>query len=231
MKRLVAIVFACALFLVSRRAEADFVPRSAESIAKAIGASRPGSGKNLLLGLARVVAATARKYNIDPFTIVALVHNESRWNTGAVSSDGEDFGLGQVRARYIAGCRRDMPAARDSSPSCQAVKARLLSAEYGISQIGAIFNQWRKTCRKITRKAPTLSMTLHGYGGLGRTGNQGWVTICSQTKIKGRWHTIRAHRKVQRILDYRASLIRRFAPLRPLRKPHRRSGAGARTRV
>lgn len=114
-----------------------------------------------------------------------------------------------MRARYIAGCRRDIPAAHDNSPSCVAVKSRLLSPAHGIAAMGNAISKWRTTCRKITKRPANLSHTLHGYGGMGKLGKTGQPTIlCGRKKVGTRWVDLPVHRAIKKILDHRKALIR-----------------------
>ena len=179
--------------------------RSIPVIVWAIGQSQPSMPAKQLTSYAQVVQDEAKKHDIDPFTIVAIVHNESRWRASAVSPDGEDFGLGQIRARYRKGCRPDIPAAQDSSPSCSVVKANLLNGASNIRSMANTITAWRTKCRKVTGRKALLVRWLHGYGGMTKPGKGTW---CNQTKIKGRWRDLPTPSKLKPILSYRLRLIR-----------------------
>ncbi len=159
-----------------------------------------------LRAYAKLVRDVAKRHDIDTFTIVALIHNESRWRSSTVSRDGEDFGLGQVRARYLPGCDRTMAAAKDTSASCLAVKARLSSVAYNIRVLGGAINAWRKTCRKRTGRRALLRRWLHGVGGMGKPPS----LICGMRKVKGRWRDIKLRPELRKILRYRKRLIRQW---------------------
>lgn len=70
----------------------------------------------------RAILEASRLADVDPIVLVAYVEHESRFTAGAVSGDGEDYGLGQVRARFQRPCRRSR-----ASVKCRAEKARLLA--------------------------------------------------------------------------------------------------------
>src|SRR4051812_43019424 len=109
--------------------------RSIPVIVAAILMSRPSMPREEAARYARVVQEEARQRDFDPFTAVAIIHFESRWRPNAVSPDGEDLGLGQVRARFMPGCRNDADPVRAPSPACRAAKASLLMGENGIRRM------------------------------------------------------------------------------------------------
>lgn len=74
-----ALVFA---MTVADVAHGDFVDRGTVSVANAIGKSRPGLAKESRKSLAKIVIATSKEHNIDPFTIVAIVHKRKPLEPG-----------------------------------------------------------------------------------------------------------------------------------------------------
>ncbi len=90
--------------------------------------SRPEIPKAEGLKYAEALNHLARESRIDPLLAVAIVHFESRWYPNRVSEDGEDYGLGQVRARYLAACRDEEDPVLAPGESCAAAKATLLKA-------------------------------------------------------------------------------------------------------
>jgi hypothetical protein len=52
---------------------------------------------------ANTMQQEADKNDIDPLMIVAIAEHESQFNERAISADGEDYGLMQIRARYYGG--------------------------------------------------------------------------------------------------------------------------------
>lgn len=77
--------------------------------------------------LARLIEDASRRAHVDPLALVAYVEHESRFRASAVSKDGEDHGLGQIRARYQKACR----GARRSR-ACRAEKVRLRDPAYNL---------------------------------------------------------------------------------------------------
>lgn len=53
--------------------------------------------------LARCIQQRAEYAGVDPLIIVAIISHESQWNERAISTDGMDYGLMQVRARHYGG--------------------------------------------------------------------------------------------------------------------------------
>lgn len=71
---------------------------------------------------AEIIEAAARRARVDALALVALVQHESGFRVEAVSSDGEDYGLGQVRARFRPACRQSI-----ESQACKEEKRKLVS--------------------------------------------------------------------------------------------------------
>lgn len=99
---------------------------------------------------------------------VALVEHESKWSPTAISRDREDVGLGQVRARFLRGCRGDADPVNHPSASCRAERLRLLDGLYNLRLSVAQLLKWRSTCRRKTGKVPTPAQLLQAYGGYSR---------------------------------------------------------------
>src|SRR5580692_12275969 len=93
---------------------------------------------------ARVLQEEATRNDFDPFTAVAIIHFESRWRPGAVSPDGEDYGLGQIRARWFGACRDDADPVHDPSPGCRAAKSALLAGETNLRRMSVIIRANRE---------------------------------------------------------------------------------------
>jgi len=174
--------------------------RSIAVIAWAIGLSQPSLPQTTKTSYAKVVKEVSKKHKIDPFTIVAIGWHESRWRS-VVSKDGEDYGIMQIRARYSKGCRKDL-----KSKSCAQAKARLLNPHYNIRRAANHINEWRKTCRKLTRRPALFHRWLHGYGGMG---NLKRGIICGQKKRRGKWRDLPKRKLLLRIMNYRKMLIRK----------------------
>lgn len=155
---------------------------------------------------AQVAAQQANVAGVRPDILVALVCSESGWRSGAVSADREDWGLGQVRARYLPGCRNDSSPTSSPSPSCRSEQQLLLQPEHNLRVVGKAIKSWRELCRQQTGHAKERNW-LAGYVGLGRRGQ----SLCGMTSRKGRWTDQPVSASVQRILDYRKRLARQHA--------------------
>ena len=154
--------------------------RSIAVIVWAIGLSRPSLPAPTVKAYAKTVQSAAKKHRIDPFTITAIGWHESRWRASVVSRDGEDYGIMQIRARYLKGCR-GVPL---KSKSCLSAKASLLNPYFNIRAAAGYIAAWRKTCRKLTGRPALFARWLHGYGGMG---NLKRGIICGQQKRRGKW--------------------------------------------
>lgn len=184
--------------------QAGFVDRGVHRVAEAIGKSRPKLPLEIRKQWARWVLQTAKEVDCDPYTLVAIGWSESKWHPGAVSPDGEDFGLGQVRAKYLPGCRTDRPALRDNSSSCQRTKASLLNPHYAIRIMGRLVLQNQKFCRKKTGRKPLMRRWLSSYGGMNKPPSR----YCGMQNKRGRWRDLPTRKRVKQIIDYRKMLIR-----------------------
>jgi hypothetical protein len=158
---------------------------------------------------AHVLQEEALKHAYDPLTAVAIIHFESRWYPGVVSADGEDFGLGQVRARWYGGCRTDADPVHAPSPGCQAAKAALLVGENNLRRMSVIILANRELCKEKAGKA-NLPQWLAGYEGYNSPSRDRWCAPGSKT-----WQ----------VVEYRKQLIAQLVPPEPVHKPpaHRRA--------
>jgi hypothetical protein len=152
------------------------------------------------------VQQEAEQRDWDPFTYVALVWHESRWRPGAVSRDGEDYGLGQIRARFYGACKTDEDPVNNPSSACLRSKQVLLDPATNLRMMAAQLSLWRRTCRKQTGKPALLARTLAGYGGYSKPSENLW---CNLQKVKGKWVSQTVPKEVKRIIQYRRRLIRR----------------------
>jgi len=154
---------------------------------------------------AKAIQTQAHKRHIDPFTIVSIIHHESRFRASAISPDGEDYGLGQVRARYLRQCRKDKDPLRKPSPACNAAKNRLLIGAINIRYVAQAIGSWRATCRRLTNRPALFHRWLHGYGGMG---NLKRGIICGQKKKRGKWTDLPKRRQVRTIIRLQRRLAR-----------------------
>jgi hypothetical protein len=155
---------------------------------------------------AELSAQQASSVGVRGDTFVALVCSESGWRSGAVSASREDWGLGQVRARFLPGCRSDTDPTSVPSPSCRSEQQRLLEPEHNLRVVAKAIKSWRELCRQQTGHAKETNW-LAGYVGLGRRGR----SLCGMTYRKGRWIAEPISANVQRVLDYRKRLAHQSA--------------------
>jgi hypothetical protein len=181
--------------------------RPLQIIVSAILLSRPAMPVAEATRYARVVQDEARNHDYDPLTAVAIVHFESRWRPGIVSPDGEDFGLGQIRARWYGACRHDADPVHAPSPGCLAVKGALLSGEYNLRRMTAIILANRELCREKVGRAD-LPRWLAGYEGFNVPREDRWCAPGAKT-----WQ----------VVEYRKQLIAQFVPRPAPSKGHGKS--------
>lgn len=158
--------------------------------------SRPGIPKAEAELYASSLNQIARETSIDPLLAVAIIHFESRWLPNRVSDDGEDYGLGQVRARFLGACRDDADPLNDPSEACKAAKATLLDGVTNIKRMGSIIAANKAFCKEKvgSDKDPQW---LAGYQGLNDLGHH---RLCKPGD------------KTRQVLDYHAELIDKLLP-------------------
>lgn len=170
--------------------------RALPIIVSAILLSRPGMPLPEARRYARVLQEEASSHDFDPLTAVAIVHFETHWQPGLVSPDGEDYGLGQIRARWWGACRDDADPVHDPSPGCRAVKASLLVGENNLRRMSVIITANRELCKDKTGTAK-LPQWLAGYEGLNFPSRDRW---CAPN-----WKTMR-------VVEYRQQLLALLGP-------------------
>ncbi len=138
--------------------------RSLALIVAAIRLTRPQMPEEDAAVLGRVLQAEAKQRDFDPFTVVAMVHFESAWRPEVVSENGEDYGLGQIRARYVGACRKDEDPLNAPSDACRAEKQRLLDGVENIHAVAVLISESRKLCLQKTGNF-TLPRWLASYQG------------------------------------------------------------------
>jgi hypothetical protein len=139
--------------------------RSLAIIVAAISLSRPGIDQDQAQRYAKVLQEEGRARHFDPLTAVAIVHFESGWHPEVISDNGEDYGLGQIRARYVGACRKDSDPKDSPSEECRALKQSLLDAETNLRTMAQLITNNRKLCLEKTKSA-ALPRWLASYQGL-----------------------------------------------------------------
>ena len=170
--------------------------RSIPVLVSAILLSRPTMPKPEAARYATVLNQVALEHDFDPLTAVAIIHFETHWRPSLVSPDGEDYGLGQVRGRYLSACRGDEDPVGAPSAACQAAKANLLDGTFNIRRMAMIITANRAMCRERTGTA-WAPQWLAGYQGYNSPSNDRWCAPGDKT-----W----------RVLEYRKELMSTLLP-------------------
>jgi hypothetical protein len=172
------------------------VIRLVATLVSAMLLSRPEMPRNEAERYARALNAEAKVHDFDPLLAVAIIHFESHWYPAMVSPDGEDYGLGQVRARFVGACREDEDPVGNPSEACKAAKASLLDPINNIRHMGSIIAANRELCED---KAGTLraSRWLAGYQGY-------------NSPVRHRW--CQPGDKTWRVLGYHKELVDTLVP-------------------
>lgn len=145
---------------------------------------------------ARTLNEVAKENDFDPLLAVAIIHFETRWTPNLVSPDGEDYGLGQVRARYHGGCRDDADPLAAPSAGCLATKASLLDGDHNLRVMGSIIAANRDLCADKTGTA-RASQWLAGYQG-------------RNFPERGKW--CQPGEKTWRVISYHQELLAKLLP-------------------
>ncbi len=169
--------------------------RSIATIAFAIRFGHPDVAAEDATRYAAALQAEAVQSEFDPLTGVAIIHRESQFHPRAVSPDGEDYGLAQIRARHIGVCKQDRNPRTRPSEACRAVKESLLDPDENIRIMGQIISAHRKLCRQKVGHASLLAW-LASYQGSNSIKENRWCTPSD-----GAWSVLR----------YRDQLVREVA--------------------
>jgi len=124
---------------------------------------------------ATALHASAEQNRFDPLLGVAIIYNESRFRPRAISKNGEDYGLGQIRARYVGACRKDKNPVRRPSARCLDAKEALLEPEENIRRMGELISYHRKVCQRKV-KSGHHSRWLASYQGHNHPRENRWCT-------------------------------------------------------
>jgi hypothetical protein len=147
--------------------------RSIATIALAIRFGHPDVSEENATRYAVALQAEAERNQFDPLTGVAIIHRESQFHPEAVSPDGEDFGLAQIRARHIGACQKTRNPRRAPTEACRAVKESLLDPAENIRVMGEIISMHRKLCRQKAGRASLLGW-LASYQGSNSVKENRW---------------------------------------------------------
>jgi Transglycosylase SLT domain len=169
--------------------------RSIATIAFAIRFGHPDVTVEDATRYAVALQAEAVRSEFDPLTGVAIIRRESQFHPRAVSRDGEDYGLAQIRARHVGVCKNDKNPRRRPSEACRAVKEGLLDPDENIRVMGQLIAAHRKLCRQKVGHASLLGW-LASYQGSNSIKENRWCTPSD-----GAWSVIK----------YRDQLVREVA--------------------
>lgn len=97
---------------------------------------------------ARALQTQAEAHDFDPLTGVAIIHFESNFNPAVISASGEDYGLAQIRARYIGACKYTKDPVKNPTPGCRKLKQQLLNPEANIRVMAEVVTANRKFCKQ-----------------------------------------------------------------------------------
>lgn len=170
--------------------------RTIALLVAAISMSHPAIPKEEATRYAKILNEIGSKYDFDPLLAVAMVHYESHWLPSAASEDGEDYGLGQVRARFVGACRTDEDPVNAPSDACKLVKAQLLGGDANLRHMGSIIGANKKMCSE-KRGKNKAEYWIAGYQGLSQPERNKYC-------IPGPTTT--------RVLDYHKDLLAALAP-------------------
>lgn len=118
------------------------------TILLALQLSAPGLNDKITMNYAKVIQKQSIKKNIDPLIIISIIAHESHWNSRAISNDKNDYGLMQVRARFVT-----------ISPE------RLLDGSTNIMVGSAFLDSSVKFCTKFLNREPLIEESLSCYQG------------------------------------------------------------------
>lgn len=131
-------------------------------IVLAINIASPHMPMNAAKWYGSVIQERERNIHIDPLIEISIATHESRWNSQLVSSDGEDYGLMQVRAKY-----------------CSFPSERLLNGGINL-YIGAnLMRSNYNYCQKKLGRPPETQEWLSCFQGSCRTP----ATTCKPTRL------------------------------------------------
>ncbi len=155
------------------RAKPGAMLREVAVIIAAIQMSEPSVADEDAQVMAEALQQQAVEHDFDPLTGVSIIVHESRFNPKAISHNGEDYGLAQIRARYIGDCKKDADPLRNPSRACKRVKKRLLDPRENIRVMAELITQNRKFCRKKVGNAK-FARWLASYQGRNFISKKRW---------------------------------------------------------
>ncbi len=149
--------------------------------------------------IAHALQAEAQQHDFDPLTGVSIIHHESGFDPHAISRSGEDYGLAQIRARYIGGCKGTKDPVHHPTAACRREQERLLKARYNIHVMAELITRNRKFCKAKVGSA-LFHRWLASYQGRNYPKQKRWCQPGDATweVINYRKHLIRELNKQKR---------------------------------
>jgi hypothetical protein len=170
------------------------VYRPLAAIIFAVRLAQPDVGDADAQRYAMALQQTAQQHEFDPLTGVAIIQHESRFTPEAISPNREDYGLAQIRARYVGDCRKDKDPLRRPSAACLAEKQRLLDPNANIRRMAELITYNRSFCKRKLGSADPLRW-LASYQGRNDARSKRWCT-----PGKGTWSVLGYQRYLLREL-------------------------------
>jgi hypothetical protein len=180
---------------------------AAPIVAAAIAFVAPQLSDKQVCVYATTLQHESREHHFDPLIAVAFIQHESRWKATAISRDGEDLGLAQIRSRFYGGCKTDPNPVSAPSIECQKTRASLLDGQYNITLIASQFEQWSKLCQSKTGRSEPQHW-LAGIGGYSHPSSGQW---CKRLRVKGRWKDLPTPETIKSILRSYRQLVLQFS--------------------
>jgi hypothetical protein len=151
--------------------------------------------------IAKALQVEAEEHDFDPLTGVSIIFHESGFDPNAISASGEDYGLAQIRARYIGACKGTKDPLRHPTPACKREQQRLLEPRYNIQVMAELVSQNRAFCKRKVNSG-LFQHWLASYQGRNYPKRNLW---CKPGE--GTW----------KVINYRKRLIKELAKQKPPR--------------
>jgi len=175
------------------------------AILAAIHLSQPEIDPDRAQVIAKALQHEAKEHDFDPLTGVSIIFHESRFEPRVVSENGEDYGLAQIRARYIGACKGTEDPLKRPTAACRLEKERLLDPVYNIQVMAELIDQNRAFCKSKVGSAE-FARWLASYQGRNYPKQKRW---CQPGE--GTW----------KVINYRKHLIRELTAKSSKKTPER----------
>jgi hypothetical protein len=176
--------------------------RTIAVIAAAIEISQPRLAEEDKLRYAKALQEEAVEHDFDPLSGISIIHFESNFEATVVSSNGEDYGLAQIRARYIGACKKDPNPKEAPGAECREVKAKLLDGVENIRVMADLITQNRDFCKKKVG-SNNFPRWLASYQGRNNARKKQWCKPGDGTF---------------RVINYRKTLLSELGKLKELKQ-------------